>query len=87
MKKLTTLLAILLVSIAIPSFAQDKIEKPREPIKPALLVIDIQKAFLPMMSSDNIIISHNAEYPKNVEQIFDAITFNVVKLIIENEWK
>ena len=54
MKRLTTLLAILLIVIVIPipSFAQDKTEKPKEPIKPALLVIDIQKAFMPMMSSD-----------------------------------
>ena len=197
MKKLTILLAILLVSIAIPSFAQDKTEKPKEPIKPALLVIDIQKAFMPMMSSDkemaleyinalinlfrkhgypvirvyhtseeysvkpgtdgfeypetvnilptdpkvlktyadgfnktdldkviktsgsntlflcglsavgcvlatwngaqnldykvfmvkNAIISHNAEYTKNVEQMFDAVTFDMVKLIIENTGK
>jgi nicotinamidase/pyrazinamidase len=52
MKKLTTLFAIILVSIAIPSFSQDKTEKPKELMKPALLVIDIQKAFLPMMSPD-----------------------------------
>lgn len=52
MKKLITILSILLMIIAFPSFAQDKSEKPKEPIQPALLVIDIQKAFLPMMSSD-----------------------------------
>ncbi len=52
MKKLITILSILLMIIAFPSFSQDKSEKPKEPIKPALLVIDIQKAFLPMMSSD-----------------------------------
>jgi len=197
MKKLTTLLAILLTVISIPSFAQDKTEKPKEPIKPALLVIDIQKAFMPMMSSDkemameyinalidlfrkhgypvirvyhtseeygvtpgtegfeypetvkilptdpkviktyadgfnktdldkvikatgsntlflcglsavgcvlatwngaqnldykafmvkNAIISHNAEYTKNVEQMFDAVTYDVVQLLIENAGK
>ncbi|MCX6246051.1 MAG: isochorismatase family protein [Bacteroidetes bacterium] len=52
MKKLTILLAIMLMVISVPSFAQDKTEKPKEPITPALLVIDIQKAFLPMMSAD-----------------------------------
>ncbi len=52
MKKLITILSILLMVITNPSFSQDKSEKPKEPIKPALLVIDIQKAFLPMMSSD-----------------------------------
>ncbi|MCK9422151.1 MAG: isochorismatase family protein [Bacteroidales bacterium] len=197
MKKLTTLLAILLMVISIPSFAQDKTEKPKEPIKPALLVIDIQKAFMPMMSPDkeiameyinslidlfrkhgypvirvyhtseeygvtpgtegfeypetvkilptdpkvlktyadgfnktdldnvikatgsntlflcglsavgcvlatwigaqdhdykafmvkNAIISHNSEYTRNVEQMFDAVTYDVVQLIIENTGK
>jgi nicotinamidase-related amidase len=52
MKKLISLLAILLMAISIPSFAQDKTEKPKEPVKPALLVIDIQKAFLTGMSPD-----------------------------------
>lgn len=197
MKKLTTLLAILLMVISIPSFTQDKTEKPKEPMKPALLVIDIQNAFLPMMSSDkdmaleyinalidlfrkhgypvirvyhtsteygvtpgtdgfefpatvkilpndpkviktygdgfnktdldqvikasgsntlflcglsavgcvlatwngaknhdykafmvkNAIISHNAEYTKQVEQIFDAVSYDVVQLLIENTGK
>lgn len=52
MKKTTILLAVLLMAIAIPAFAQGQTEKPKEPIKPALLVIDIQNAFLPMMSAD-----------------------------------
>lgn len=197
MKKLTTLLAMLLMAMAIPTFAQDNAEKPKEPIKPALLVIDIQHAFLPMMSADkemameyinglielfrkngypvirvyhsseaygvtpgtegfefpetvkilptdpkviktygdgfnktdldkviketgsntlflcglsavgcvlstwigaqnhdykafmvkNAIISHNADYTRNVEQMFDAVTYDVVQLIIENTGK
>jgi nicotinamidase-related amidase len=197
MKKLTTLLAMLLMVISIPTFAQDKTGKPKEPVKPALLVIDIQNAFMPMMSSDketameyinalidlfrkngypvirvyhtseeygvtpgtegfeypatvkilptdpkvlktyadgfnktdldkvikatgsntlflcglsavgcvlatwngaqnldykafmvkNAIISHNSEYTKNVEQMFDAVTYDVVQLILENVGK
>ncbi len=197
MKKSIILFAILMMAIAIPTFAQGKTEKPKEPIKPALLVIDIQQAFLPMMSADkemameyinglielfrkngypvirvyhssaeygvtpgtegfefpetvkilptdpkviktygdgfnktdlykviketgsntlflcglsavgcvlstwigaqnhdyqafmvkNAIISHNTEYTKNVEQMFDAVAFDVVKLIIENTGK
>ena len=197
MKKTTAILAILLLVLSIVSFAQDKTEKPRESIKPALLVIDIQNAFMPGMSSDketameyinalidlfrkhgypvirvyhsseeygvtpgtegfeypetvkilptdpkvvkiypdgfnktdldkvikatgsntlflcglsavgcvlatwngaqnfdykafmvkNAIISHNAEYTKNVEQMFDAVTYDMVQLIIENEGK
>jgi len=35
----------------------------------------------------NAIISHNAEYTKNVEQMFDAVSFDVVKLITENAVK
>jgi len=194
MKKLAT---FLLIVIAFPAFAQNKTEKPKEPIRPALLVIDIQKAFLPMMSSDkdiameyinalielfrkngypvirvyhtsdeygvtpgtegfeypetvkilptdpkvlktyadgfnktdldkvikatgsntlflcglsavgcvlatfngahnfdykafmvkNAIISHNAEYTKNVEQMFDAINYDIVQLLVENTGK
>jgi nicotinamidase-related amidase len=197
MKKLAALLTLLMLGIAIPSFAQNGTEKPKEPIKPALLVIDIQKAFLPRMSSDKetaleyinalielfrkhgypvirvyhtseeygvtpgtegfeypetvkilptdpkvlktyangfnktdldkvikstgsntlflcglsavgcvlatwigaqdfdykafmvkeAIISHNSEYTKNVEQMFDAISFDIVQLIIENSGK
>jgi nicotinamidase-related amidase len=197
MKKLTTLLAMLLMVISIPTFTQDKTGKPKEPVKPALLVIDIQNAFMPMMSSDketameyinalidlfrkngypvirvyhtseeygvtpgtegfeypatvkilptdpkvlktyadgfnktdldkvikatgsntlflcglsavgcvlatwngaqnldykafmvkNAIISHNSEYTKNVEQMFDAVTYDVVQLILENVGK
>ena len=197
MKKLTALIAILLIVISMPTLAQDKTTKPREIIKPALLVIDIQKAFMPMMSADkdmameyinalidlfhkngypvirvyhtseeygvkpgsegfeypetvkilptdpkviktyadgfnktdldkvikasgsntlflcglsavgcvlatwngaqnldykafmvkNAIISHNSEYTRNVEQMFDAVTYDVVQLIVENAGK
>ena len=52
MKKLTTLLAIMLMVISIQSYSQEQTKKPKEQIKPALLVIDIQTAFMPMMSSD-----------------------------------
>lgn len=197
MKKLAPFLTFLLIVVTIPTFAQDKTDKPKEPIRPALLVIDIQKAFLPMMSSDkevameyinalielfhkngypvirvyhtsdeygvtpgtegfeypetvkilptdpkvlktyadgfnktdldkvikstgsntlflcglsavgcvlatfngaqnydykafmvkNAIISHNAEYTKNVEQMFDAINYEIVQLLVENTGK
>ena len=57
MKNLTAILIILMMVISIPSFAQDKTDKPKEPMKPALLVIDIQNAFLPMMSSDKELLN------------------------------
>jgi nicotinamidase-related amidase len=183
MKKLTALLTILLMVISMPSFSQDKPEKPKEPIKPALLVIDIQNAVLPMIPEQekliameyinglidlfrkngypvigvyqfseeygvkpgtpgfefpetvkvlptdpnkvlkdsgsntlflcglsavgcvlatktgaenhdykafmvkNAIMSHNSEYTKNVEVMFDAVSYEVVQLLIENAGK
>jgi nicotinamidase-related amidase len=35
----------------------------------------------------NAIICHNSEYTKNVEQMFDAVTYDVVQLILENVGK
>lgn len=52
MKTTITMFALLLAIFSVPVLAQDNAAKPKEPIKPALLVIDIQKAFLPMMSED-----------------------------------
>jgi len=50
MKQLTYLLTILLLALPVQSFSQEKPDQAKDPIKPALLVIDIQNAFLPMMS-------------------------------------
>jgi isochorismate hydrolase len=50
MKKLTYLLTLLLLASPLGSFSQDKPDQAKDPIKPALLVIDIQNAFLPMMA-------------------------------------
>lgn len=50
MKKLTYLLTLLLLALPIRSLPQDKPAQTQDPIRPALLVIDIQNAFLPMMS-------------------------------------
>jgi len=82
MKKLTTLLAILLIVISIPSFAQDKTEKPKEPIKPALLVIDIQNAFLPMMSSDKEIAM---EYINALIDLFHKHGYPVIRVYHTSE--
>jgi nicotinamidase-related amidase len=82
MKKLTTLLAILLMVISIPSFAQDKTEKPKEPIKPALLVIDIQKAFMPMMSSDKEIAM---EYINALIDLFRKHGYPVIRVYHTSE--
>ena len=35
----------------------------------------------------NAIISHNAEYTRQVEQIFDAVSYDVVQVLIENAGK
>ncbi len=35
----------------------------------------------------NAIMSHNSDYTKNIEDMFDAISYDVVKLILENSEK
>ncbi len=82
MKKLTTLLAIMLMVISIQSFAQGKTEKPKEPIKPALLVIDIQKAFLPMMSSDK---ENAMEYINALIELFHKSGYPVIRIYHTSE--
>jgi nicotinamidase-related amidase len=49
MKNIITVFSLMILSVIIPckSLSQDK--DPKDPVKPALLVIDIQNAFLPMM--------------------------------------
>ena len=54
MKNLTTILTILFLLLSGAAFSQDKPEKTKEPIKPALLVIDIQNAFLPHMDEQDV---------------------------------
>lgn len=49
MKKITVFLVVLLLIITGRSFSQDQKEPDKTQIKPALLVIDIQNAFLPMV--------------------------------------
>ncbi len=82
MKKLTTLLAIMLMVISIQSYAQGKTEKPKEPIKPALLVIDIQKAFLPMMSSDK---ENAMEYINALIELFHKSGYPVIRIYHTSE--
>jgi nicotinamidase-related amidase len=49
MKKVTSILIILLMVLSSKSFSQDKQEQTKTKIKPALLVIDIQNAYLDMV--------------------------------------
>jgi nicotinamidase-related amidase len=76
MKKLTALLTILLMAISMPSFSQDKPEKPKEPIKPALLVIDIQNAFLPMIPEQEKLIA--MEYINGLIDLFRKNGYPVI---------
>jgi len=78
MKKLTCLLAIFLWMSLIPVFAQDK----TEPVKPALLVIDIQEAFLPMMSSDKDMAM---EYINALIDLFHTRGFPVIRIYHSSE--
>ncbi len=82
MKKLTAIMAILLMAMAIPSFAQGKTEKPKEPIKPALLVIDIQNAFLPMMSEDKVMAM---EYINGLIELFRRNGYPVIRVYHSSE--
>lgn len=52
MKRLLVLNLAIIMFLTFQSFGQESTEKHNEPIKPALLVIDIQNAYLPMMSQD-----------------------------------
>ncbi len=49
MKRTTILLAALLIIISITTFSQQQATPAKKEIKPALLVIDIQNAYLPMV--------------------------------------
>lgn len=49
MKRVTIILSILLLIVSVKSFSQDKKEQIKTQIKPALLVIDIQNAYLAMI--------------------------------------
>lgn len=51
MKTLAALTTILILAITTPAMSQGTTDKPAEPLKPALVVIDIQNAFLPMMAA------------------------------------
>ena len=82
MKKTITILTFLLVCMAIPSPAQVITEKPREVIKPALLVIDMQKAFLPMMSSDK---ETAMEYINALIDLFRKQGFPVIRVYQTSE--
>ena len=46
------LFAIVLMAAALPAFGTLEAESQAKPLRPALLVIDIQNAYLPMMSSE-----------------------------------
>jgi nicotinamidase-related amidase len=82
MKKRTTLLVILLMVISVSSFTQDKAEKPKEPIKPALLVIDIQNAFLPRMSADKEMAM---EYINALIDLFRKYGYPVIRIYHTSE--
>lgn len=72
----------MLIAFSMPSFAQDKTEKPKEPIKPALIVIDIQKAFLPMMSSDKDMAM---EYINALIELFHKNGYPVIRVYHTSE--
>jgi nicotinamidase-related amidase len=50
---------------------------------PATMIGAMNHDYQPFIVKDAI-MSHNTEYTRNVEAMFDAISFNAVKLILEN---
>ncbi len=82
MKKILTILSILCFLISSGSFAQEKNEKSKAPIKPALVVIDIQKAFLPMMSSDKDLAM---EYINALIDLFRKNGYPVIRVYHKSE--
>lgn len=53
MKKLFTLLMLVLLSVPLLTCAQDKAAEKTKKMKPALIVIDVQNAFIPRMDQSN----------------------------------
>jgi nicotinamidase-related amidase len=82
MKKIIPLITVLCLMVSSFSFAQDNKEKSKEPIKPALLVIDIQNAFLPMMSSDKDLAM---EYINALIDLFRKNGYPVIRIYHKSE--
>ena len=78
MKNLTTILTILFLLLSGAAFSQDKPEKTKEPIKPALLVIDIQNAFLPMIPEQEKMIA--MEYINGLIDLFRKNGYPVFRI-------
>ena len=81
MKKILTL--ILLLAFIMPAFCQEKAEKAKEPIRPALLVIDIQKAFLPWIPERDKEIG--MEYINALLDLFHKNGFPVILIYQKSE--
>jgi nicotinamidase-related amidase len=77
MKKIASLLFVLALCITLQTFAQESTTKSKEPIKPALLVIDIQKAYLPMMSEDKDMAM---QYINALIDLFHANNYPVIRV-------
>lgn len=82
MKKSILLTAIMIMALTVSSFSQEKTEKPKEPVRPALVVIDIQKAFMPMMSADKDMAM---EYINGLIGLFRKNGFPVIRVYHTSE--
>jgi len=85
MKKFCFILSILCLLVASCAFAQNQVEKTKAPIKPALLVIDIQNAFLPMIPERDKMIG--MEYINGLIDLFHKNNFPVIRIYqFSEEW-
>jgi nicotinamidase-related amidase len=83
MKKVTILLAVLLLAISGSSFAQDQKEPAGKSMKPALLVIDIQNAFMPMMAEREKEVA--MAYINALIELFRGKGFPVIRIYHKSE--
>jgi nicotinamidase-related amidase len=78
MKKVTIILNILLFIFSAQSYSQDQKKTEKSPVKPALLVIDVQKAYLQSISeSDRKIAFH---YINGLIDLFRKNGFPVIRI-------
>ena len=78
MKTLATLFTLMFFLVAAPLFSQENKEKAKEPIRPALLVIDIQNAFLPMIPEQDKLMG--MEYINGLIDLFRKNNFPVIRV-------
>lgn len=85
MRTFTVIFTLLWLQLSAPAFSQDKSEKGKEPVRPALLVIDIQNAFLPMIPEQDKKLG--MEYINGLIDLFRKYDYPVIRIYhLSEEW-